>query len=202
MPDIKTYLILVVLMVVVMSVRAYFASQKSKQDKQAAERSQDRNQLRMREIMGGREADPALSFTSGASAISLDVEKKQVVGVSNSQNLSPIPVADITDVRVFDHSEDYKHSLEMERLHKGVQRSSLYLPFGRHSLREVREGHKEYQNYTGSPVFGLDIIHRGGHVTSIPFYIATGSLFWTEEKELGELRLFADRLRREILRLQ
>lgn len=198
MLDVKTYLILAALMVIVTAVRFYFANKSSSQDKEMAARNQDRNQLRLHDLLGGKDADEAVTFVSGSSALSLDRERKRVVVISGNSDLSPISVDDISDVRVFDHSTEYKHSLEMERLHRGVERVSLYRPFGKHSLKEVKAGHEQYQYYTGKPIFGLDIVRRSGSTTSVPFYVATSSLFWTEDQPLRDLRMFADRLKREI----
>ena len=83
-----------------------------------------------------------------------------------------------------------------EWLRTGVERRSLYMPYGRHSMREVKEGHQRFQEYRGKTVCGLELLMKTGPSVEVSCIGGTESVFWEHEKNLDQLRQFAGDLQR------
>ncbi len=198
MLDVKTYLILVVLMAVVTGVRAYLAHKRSMEQQEADKTGQADNEYRMSGMANTGAVPADLRCSTAAASVMYDPQERMLLCVLSSGESYRIPREEIREVRVFDHSAAYQHSLEMERLHRGVERVSLYNPYGRHKISEVRNGHKEFERYQGFPVYGLDIQRKNDPLLSVPFFRGNSSLFWTEKEHLEALRTFAENLRKAL----
>ena len=199
MPDISigTYLILTALMVIVVFIRASFANQDVKQQ-QSRESSQQFSLQSKADAMvqqAGAHSDAA--FSSGSAVMVLDKTRRELF-IATDQQEWKLSLDELSSVKVVDRSADYQRCQEMARLRKGVERKSLYLPYGRHSSREVKEGAQQLQSYTGQLVYGLEAQRKDGSPLLIAAYCGNGTLFWTEAQRLEEFRAFVADVQRAV----
>ncbi|MBR6164980.1 MAG: hypothetical protein IKQ45_03510 [Clostridia bacterium] len=195
--SITLYLVIAALMVIVTAIRAANASKNSKAQKEQesykkAELSKNAEKM---ENDAGAHADA--SFSSAAAVMKLEKTQGKLFCSMAGEN-TVLPLSDIASVELIDHSADYRHCQEMARLHKGVERHSLYRPYGNHSIREVKEGFRRFGTYSGQMIYGARVRCKNGDLTDIPGYYGSGSLYWEEDKQLNLFREFLDELRKAL----
>ena len=191
------YIALLVLMLVVTGFRLFMAGGYSKEQKEketAARTRLQANADRMEQTAG---AHADASFSSAGSVLKLDKTQGKLYYATAGGNAS-LDLSAIASVEFEDHSVNYRHCQEMARLHKGVERSSLLVPFGKHSAKEVREGARKLADYSGRVIYGINIRCRNGDTVSLPGYKDSGTLFWEEEQQREAMRDFAEELRRAL----
>ena len=136
------------------------------------------------------------SFGTECAFLAVDIKRGRLAGVSDEPSVGQIDMAlaDITSVDIIDHCSDYAKALEMEIIHRDMDRShrhrdyvQTYHPFA------LRDGHRSFEGFTGRPVYGLVIHTRERMSLHIPFYRG-GSLVWNETKRFIEMKDFARRL--------
>ncbi|MBR6220754.1 MAG: hypothetical protein IKQ80_09325 [Clostridia bacterium] len=196
MNSVWIYVALAVLAVVVTAVRAAGANQTSKeqQNRREAARQQNDDALKTIETREGLNAD--LSFSSGCASLSVDRAKGRLTGVSEAVEGGKISLnlSEIESTQVIDLTTSYRHSQEMERLRSGVERHSMYRPYGNHSMREVKDGHAEFEAFKGNMVYGLELKLKKGGTLKVPFFLGDGTVFWQEEERFNQFRKFAEEL--------
>ena len=194
MKDIWIWIALAGLAVVVTSLRSKSAYDTTKAVRERGADRQKENETRMRKELESRQLNPDLMYSGPQVFMAADREKDILLIREADDRV--LNLADIRDVRVIDHSDDYQHCQEMERLRTGVERRSLYMPYGRHSMREVKEGHQRFQEYRGKTVCGLELLMKTGPSVEVSCIGGTESVFWEHEKNLDQLRQFAGDLQR------
>ena len=196
--DWKTWAILAVLVLVSTIIRTVIAGKNEKEIKQENENKKSESERAVSSALQSKNLRADLSFSSSEASMAVDREKGTLLIHYSSLDKSDctLQLADLGEVTVVDRSSDFQHYQEMERLHKGVERKSLYRPFGSYSTREVKEGHEAFQYYVNSRamVYGLSIARKSGAALQIPFYCYNSGLFWTEEQRLQQLKQFARQL--------
>lgn len=195
--SITAYLILAALMVIVTVIRGVIANNDSKAQKEKEADQQAELKRNADMLESGANAHADAGFSSAAAVMKLDKTQRTLFYSTAGQN-STLSLSDIASVEFLDHSEDYKYCQEMARLHKGVERKSLYMPFGKHSVKEVREGFKKLDTYTGRLVYGALIRCKDGHSVTIPGYCGSGTLFWEEDRQMERFQAFLHELRKAL----
>lgn len=194
----KTYLIFAALAAIITLIRALFAWQNTKREQEGhqSDRQQRQSHLESRLQAEGLTADE--SYASGCASLAYCRAQRVLVGVPDASEPFSLPLSEIKKIDLFDQSEKYQHDQEMMRLHRGVERRSVYLPYGKVKMREVRAGKESFEWYTGKPVYGVDITKKDGQVLSIACFRGDSSLFWVQEEDLTKLKRFVSTLQRAL----
>ena len=193
MNNIWIWIVLAVLAVLITSLRSNSAYNTTKAVRERGEDRQKENESRLRQGLAAHQMNASFAYTGPRAYMAADREKG--VLLIHEADDREVNLTEIREVRVIDHSDDYQHCQEMERLRSGVERKSLYLPYGRHSMREVKEGHLRFQEYRDRMVCGLEILMKTGPSVEVNCISGTESVFWEHAENLERLRQFAQDLR-------
>ncbi len=201
--SIGAWLAVIALMVIVTSIRAYSASKKASQTKVMQDRRADSNQYQLDQLILEAGMRDPVRYISPEASMALDTGLGVLAAVSGGRRLK-WNTADLKSVQVIDHSEDYRLCQDLEAYHSGVKRDSLYNPFGKYKTREVRDGHRRFETYRGSVVYGLRLTDRTGSETTVACFNGDGTVNWSvvdqwpqEQNHLEFLR-FAETLQRAV----
>ena len=186
------FIIVAALVLVVTIIRSVIAARNDKEARKLAESRQSGNEDRIRSMAKGTEEGSLKTVLSGESALGLD-EKNGMLHVVCSA-LTPeelsIPLKDVVSVSLVDRSAPYRQSQEMARLRTGVERKSIYMPYGKNSAKSVKEGQQQFEAYRGQIILGVDIRCREDKSYTVPCFRGDGSMFWYEDKLHSALRQF------------
>lgn len=196
MNSVWIYVALGVLAIVVTAIRAYGASQAGKEQQAMRDTAQAQKDEALKQIEAREGLNTDISFSSGCASLSVDRAKGRLVGVSEAVDGGELSMdlSQIESVRVIDLTTSYRHSQEMERLRTGVERHSMYRPYGGHSMREVKDGHAEFEAFRGKMVYGLELRKKSGETLKVPFFLGDGTVFWQEEERFDRFREFVAEL--------
>ncbi len=186
------WIIVAALVLAVTIIRSVIASRRDNETRKQAESRQSGYEDRLRNMAKGAEEGGLKTVLSGESALGLD-EKNGLLYVVCSA-LTPeelsIPLRNVVSVSLVDHSFNYRQSQEMARLRTGVERKSIYMPYGKNSAKSVKEGQRQFEAYRGQIILGVDIRCREDKSYTVPCFRGDGSMFWYEDKLLSTLRQF------------
>lgn len=188
--------IIVILAIVATMLRASSAEKKSHEIELEDFTRQAVNETALKKTIQAQGINASLRFSTGTASIAVDEEHGKVLVLSDvvPGGTLTFSISDLKSVRLIDHSDDYRHCQEMERLHSGAERKSMYNPSGRFSMRDVKQGHKRFESYRGELIYGLELNRKGEPFLEIPFYRGNGNVYWNEDARLNELKRFAEAL--------
>lgn len=198
------WIIVAIVGIIITLFRQYLAVSDSKQQIQANEHQQIVCNEKLKLLLRTNSLHSDISLVSSFAAVALDKTAGILVCISrdSEENGIIIPLTDLEEVQLEDHSDHYRHALEMEGYYSKIHRTSMYSPNGGHKWEEVKQGHKDYEAYRGNPVYGIEIKCRNGETINVPLYCGDGTLFWTEGKNLNQARDFIRVLESTISNLQ
>ena len=177
-------------------IRTLLASNASKKQNQAREELKNSVSQELQDFLYSDNGHSDFSIFSSCTCLAVDLTKGILYGI-NSESAHrhfSIPLAELVHTQMDDHSEEYRHCIEMEGYYQKIHRTSMYSPYGGHSWEEVKEGHKGFEKFKGETVFGIDLTHRNGSTDKYSLFRGNGTLFWTEEQQLEEARIFVGKL--------
>lgn len=198
---VSTYLILAAIGVLITLIRVLIAGKQSKAEKQEAEQTMSRNKTVMEEQLrsAGMNADEV--FEDACASATLDEKQAKLTIVSSGGGLfawsggdnCTYDLREIDRIEMIDHSEEYKEAQEMHCYYTGVKRDSMYNPYGKHKMREVKTGEEKFGEFFDQTVYGIKVVTKGGDEKEYAFYRGTESAFWTQGEKPIQLRRFVER---------
>ena len=193
------WIILAVLAGIVTIIRASSAAHEGEERQRA---DQDQKKEMERKLHDIRSSDSALSFSTGIAAMSLDRSAGRLTCVSDAVPNGKLDVAldDIAYARPIDRVTEFKECQELERYHSGVDRASLYNPYGKHKNREVKAGHEAYELFRNRTVYGVTLEMKDGKNIEIPFRRGDMGMFWTEDANYTAFKGFLSEVNEAIRR--
>ena len=189
-----------ILGIIVTAIRAG----KAKSDSEALEEhnalKQKDNANKVEEAMQAVNLNSDLAFSTECASVSVDSKAGKMLILSQAlkDEKMMLNLSEIVSIQVINNAEEYQHCQEMERLRSGVERKSLYNPYGSFSNREVKEGHARFEAFKGALVYGLGISCRGQGELQIAFYRGNDSVYWHEDERLHQFIEFAENLKKII----
>lgn len=191
--NLKIYLAILIFGLVVTGIRILIASGDSKGKQEEANQKKEQNNIRMNDYVQQHGGHVDFAFSTGCASMAVDKTQGMIYVISGKQE--KYSLKDIADVKLVDKSEDYKYVQKMEQLHSGVDRGPMMDPYRGHSMREVKDAHQRFQDWTGAIVYGVELKFNDNRTpVETAFYRADSTVFWTEDQNLSDCKQFVKAL--------